>query len=284
MLDDVVHPTLDHRGLGPERLPIGEPVRHETVVEADVDAIGLIERREEPHMFGRIARAGGRQRRRPANGTRLGIERAQPHQRMHDDDLWPGLEHFQCGRCRGHAHKALHQSAEAAALRFGLLEERFAHPALIAGLEVVQRHDRRTRGALAVHQQRTRLRQHAPRHDSRQTQEPRVEQRRARDRIENDRQSWLRRFHEERALHHMDAVDREAAQLRFLPGDLTALDVDAGEGPVARDQEGARGGDLLPPNFAVEVKRPGRDRAGRLSGQRGWVSSLEQREEQQSHG
>src|SRR5439155_10419358 len=50
-------------------------------------------------------------------------------------------------------------------------------------------------------------------------------------------------------------------QLGLLPGDLAPLDVDAGEGPVGRDEERAGGRDLLPADIAAQADGPCRSSA-----------------------
>src|SRR2546426_2555494 len=69
MLHDAVHPALDRRRLGPQGLTVGEAVGHEPVVEAHIDAVGLVERRVKPH----VARGGTRRSTRPTDrkSTRL---------------------------------------------------------------------------------------------------------------------------------------------------------------------------------------------------------------------
>ncbi len=147
--------------------------------------------------MGHRAGARHRQGRRPADRAGFRIERAQAHQRVDHDHLGPCLEHFEGGRRRGHAHQTLHEAAEAAAFRLGLLEERFTHPALGAGRQIVERDHGRTRGALAVDQQRSGLWQHAACYDAGQSQAPRVEEHGAGHGVEDEREAGLRRFHQE---------------------------------------------------------------------------------------
>ena len=87
MLHDVVHPAVDRRRFGPQRLTVGELVGHEPVIEAHVDAVGLVDGLVEPHMLRGIPGARGRQGRGPADGSSLGVEGAQSHQRVDDDDV-----------------------------------------------------------------------------------------------------------------------------------------------------------------------------------------------------
>ena len=43
MLNDFTDASVDSRGFSPERLAICEAVGHQTVIEADIDAIGFVE-------------------------------------------------------------------------------------------------------------------------------------------------------------------------------------------------------------------------------------------------
>src|SRR5207245_5135229 len=55
---------------------------------------------------------------------------------------------------------------------------------------------------------------------------------------------------------------RQPAELRLFPGDLAALDIDTRERAVGRDQQHARGRDLLPADVSFHPERPRRGRAG----------------------
>ena len=100
------------------------------------------------------------------------------------------------------------------------------------------------------------MRQDPARHDLREIELARVEEHSARDGIEDQREPGLGGFHQQRALDHADAIDGEAAELGFLPRDLAALDVDARERRIRRDEQRAGGGDLLPAQIAGEMQRP----------------------------
>ncbi len=190
----------------------------------------------------------------------------------------------------------MHEPAEAAALRFRLLKEGLTHPPLCARGEIVQRDDRWAALALAVHEQRPRLGEHATRDHLRQVQAPRVEEDGAGDRIEDDQESGACRLHQQRPFHHPHAVGRESTELGLLPDDLAALDVDGRERTVGRHKERARWGDLLPADVAAESRRPYRSRScGRSRGRgrgRGFLrgrclhdkSGNEQDDGQQRHG
>ncbi len=148
-------------------------------------------------MLGGIAGARGGKSRRPTRRAGARVEPTQARQRVDDDDVRPGLEDLELRALGCDAHEALHQPAEPTFLRTALLEQRFADPALIAGLEVIQRDHRWTGSAPAVHDERPRLGQHAAGDDARKTQTPRVEQLGPRDGIEDDGESRPCRFHQQ---------------------------------------------------------------------------------------
>ena len=187
---------------------------------------------------------------------------------MHDDHTRPRLQDLQRGGFRRGAHQTLHHPRQPAPPGLALLEERLVRPALRAGREIVQRHDRRSRRAPPVDEQAAALRQHTTGDDLRQVEAPGVEDDRAGHRIKDEQQARTLRFHEERPIDHFHAVGRQAAELGLLPRHLAALDIDGGEPGVGRDQERARRRDLLPADVPLQLERPHRGRAGR-SGRNG---------------
>ena len=226
------------------------------------------------------AGASHRQCGRPADGPGFRIEGPEAHQGMDDDDVGAGLQDLERRSRRCHPYESLHQAAKAAALLLGLLEQRFADPALRAGGEVVQRDERRPRGALPVYEQRAALWQHASRDYAGEAESARVEEHRPRHGIEDERQAGFRRFHQQRAFDHVHTVDRQAAELRFLPGDLAAIDVHGRERAVRGDEERAGRGGLLPADVAAEVDGPRGDASRRSLSRR---SLKEQGKNRQSH-
>ena len=71
------------------------------------------------------------------------------------------------------------------------------------------------------------LRQNAAGNDLRQVQSVGIEDDGTGHRVKNHQQARARRFHEERALDHVDAVGRQPAEFRLLPHDLATLDIDS---------------------------------------------------------
>ena len=97
MLDDVANPAVDGGGLGPERLPVGQPVCHEPLVVAHVDAIVLRERRIELDLVWHRPVPSHRQCRCPPDRAGLRIEGAQSHQGVDHDHVGAGLQYLECG-------------------------------------------------------------------------------------------------------------------------------------------------------------------------------------------
>src|SRR6266571_1192924 len=137
VLHDAVHPALDRRGLGPQALTVGQAVGHEPVVEAHVDAVGLVERRIQPYVSRGVARSGGGQRRGPARRARPRVQRPQTRQRVDDDHVGPRLQDLQRGGLGSSAHQALHQATQPLLLGLGLLEQRLVRPPLGACHEII---------------------------------------------------------------------------------------------------------------------------------------------------
>src|SRR5439155_7494206 len=71
-------------------------------------------------------------------------------------------------------------------------------------------------------------------------------------------QARARRLDEQGAFDHADAVGGQPAELGLLPGDLAALDVDACELGVGRDEQRARRCHLLPADVPLQLERPRR--------------------------
>ena len=112
------------------------------------------------------------------------------------------------------------------------------------------------------------LRQNAAGNDLRQVQAMGIEDHRASHRVKNHQQARARRFHEERALDHADAVSRQSAELGLLPHDLAALGIDSRERGVRRDEESAHRRELLPADVSLHLECPcrGRTRRGGRNG------------------
>ena len=181
----------------------------------------------------------------------------------------------------------MHEPAQAAAFRFGLLKKRLTHPPLRPGDEIIERDDRRPALALAVHEQRPRLWQHASRHHFRQGQAPGVEEDRAGDRIEDEQETRARRLHEQRPFYHPHAVGRQSTELGLLPDDLTAFDVDGSQRAIGRHEEWPGRCDLLPTDVAAESRGPYRSGSGRSGCLRDWClndKGGQQEDGQQRHG